>query len=117
MTGKMQMTRGSWMPVVALAAITAGAIGCVTLTGARAKAKVNTTQMLIKDTERRIVQDRIEHGSYPRILEPIPLDSWGRPLRLEVPGEAGRPYRVVSYGADGMPGGRGTNADISNWEF
>jgi general secretion pathway protein G len=33
-----------------------------------------------------------------------------------VPGEHGEEPDVMSYGADGQPGGEGTNADIGNWK-
>lgn len=41
-------------------------------------------------------------------------DPWGRRYALIVPGPDGHPYEVVSYGADGQPGGDGENADISS---
>lgn len=44
-------------------------------------------------------------------LEEIPLDPWDHEYVYTV--ENGRP-QVLSYGADGQPGGDGDNADISN---
>jgi hypothetical protein len=48
----------------------------------------------------------------PKYMEKIPLDAWRRPLvyRLEPDGGA----TVLSYGEDGLPGGRGRSADL--WE-
>jgi general secretion pathway protein G len=40
----------------------------------------------------------------------IPLDPWGRAYIFQP--TADMPNRVVSYGADGTPGGEGPNADI-----
>ncbi len=37
--------------------------------------------------------------------EATPTDGWGHALHLVVPGTEGRPYDLVSYGADGLPGG------------
>lgn len=44
------------------------------------------------------------------------LDPWGNPYLFVTPGPNGLPYEVLSYGADGQPGGeRGTeNADVSS---
>ena len=53
------------------------------------------------------------NGPYVRADE-IPLDPWQRPYRYEAPGENGKPYRLLSLGADGQPGGEGEDADISN---
>ena len=40
------------------------------------------------------------------------LDPWDRPFLYVVPGPEGHPYEVLTYGADGQPGGDGENADI-----
>jgi general secretion pathway protein G len=40
------------------------------------------------------------------------LDPWGHPYILRVPGEKNFDFDVVSYGADGQPGGTDENADI-----
>jgi general secretion pathway protein G len=40
-------------------------------------------------------------------------DAWGNDYRYTVPGQ-GRPYDIVSLGADGKEGGDGENKDISN---
>ncbi len=45
----------------------------------------------------------------------IPNDAWGRPYNYQCPGRHGS-YDLISYGADGLEGGTGENADITNWE-
>ena len=40
-------------------------------------------------------------------------DSWGNDYRYTVPGQ-GKPYDLVSLGADGKEGGDGENRDIAN---
>jgi general secretion pathway protein G len=40
------------------------------------------------------------------------LDPWGKPFLLVVPGKKNVDFDIVSYGADGQPGGEGENADI-----
>ena len=44
-------------------------------------------------------------------LSDLPLDPWGRPYQYINPGVRSE-VEVVSWGADGAPGGDGANADI-----
>jgi len=44
----------------------------------------------------------------------IPNDPWGRPYEYACPGNNGRDFEILSYGADGRPGGDGENADVTN---
>jgi len=46
----------------------------------------------------------------------IPRDPWGNEYIYISPGSKGD-YDIVTYGADGQPGGEGYNADISNWDM
>lgn len=41
-------------------------------------------------------------------------DPWNSPFYIIVPGPDGNPYDIVSYGADGQPGGNDENADLSS---
>jgi general secretion pathway protein G len=43
----------------------------------------------------------------------LPLDPWGNPYVYLIPGSGGETYEIISYGADGQPGGTGKDADIS----
>ena len=52
----------------------------------------------------------------PYLPKKIPLDPWGYPYVYSMPGEAGAPYSLKSYGADGQAGGEGPNADINHGE-
>ncbi len=59
------------------------------------------------------------HGTYPENLsglqELIPLkDAWDNDFHYQCPGEY-LDYDLVSYGADGKPGGENEDADITNW--
>ena len=51
----------------------------------------------------------------PYLKKEVPLDPWGRPYVYRSPSEHG-PYDLLSYGADGAPGGEADNADITSWE-
>lgn len=46
----------------------------------------------------------------------VPKDPWGREYIYVSPGEHGNDYEIMSYGADGLEGGEGKNADIKSWE-
>ena len=47
-------------------------------------------------------------------LSSVPKDPWGNAYLYSNPGTRGE-IDVISYGADGKPGGTGTDADIGNW--
>ena len=44
----------------------------------------------------------------------LPPDPWGAPYVYFVPGRHKEPFEIVSYGADGQPGGEDENADLSS---
>lgn len=46
----------------------------------------------------------------------ITKDPWGNEYEYISPGNHGD-YDIISYGADGEPGGEGQNADIKSWEI
>lgn len=49
-------------------------------------------------------------------LEKLPLDPWGKPYQYVMPGLRGD-VDVMSFGADGVPGGEGFDADIGSWSL
>jgi len=51
----------------------------------------------------------------PYLKKELPSDPWGKPYIYKSPGEHGS-YDIVSYGADGAPGGEANNRDITSWE-
>ena len=48
-------------------------------------------------------------------IEKLPNDPWGRPYQYLNPGIKGE-VDVMSFGADGVAGGEGKNADIGSWQ-
>jgi general secretion pathway protein G len=54
--------------------------------------------------------DMYQRGGY---IKKLPLDPWGRPYLYAQPGQSGA-FDIISYGADGAPGGEGENADITS---
>ena len=49
-------------------------------------------------------------------LERLPKDPWGHPYQYLQPGLHGE-IDIISLGADGAPGGEGSDADIGSWEL
>ena len=47
-------------------------------------------------------------------VERLPLDPWSKPYQYLNPGLRGE-IDVFSFGADGVAGGEGSDADIGNW--
>jgi general secretion pathway protein G len=53
----------------------------------------------------------------PYVRKAIPNDPWGRPYVYLSPGRVNPgSYDLVSYGADGVAGGDGINADVTSWK-
>jgi general secretion pathway protein G len=52
----------------------------------------------------------------PYLRKAVPDDPWKRPYVYHSPGQVSRTgYDLLSYGADGRPGGERENADITSW--
>lgn len=73
-------------------------------------------EALIKKPETGRIPTKWREGGY---LKParIPKDAWGRDFIYISPGNEGREYEIISYGADGEPGGEGKDADIESWNI
>lgn len=52
----------------------------------------------------------------PYLKKDIPKDPWGNDYVYRSPGEDGREYDIISYGADKSQGGDGNNSDIVSWK-
>jgi general secretion pathway protein G len=53
----------------------------------------------------------------PYLRKPVPLDPWGRAYSYTAPGQVNPVgYDLISYGADGKPGGEGEDADVMSWK-
>jgi len=102
----------------------------------RVKAQVD-----IKSIETALSMYKIDSGSYPSTeqglaalvekpttgdiprkwrekgyLPKIPKDPWGNEYVYLSPGASGD-FDIISYGADGEPGGEGKYADVNSWEI
>ncbi len=68
---------------------------------------------LVKKPATPPIPQNWKSGGY---LEKLPVDPWGKPYQYLNPGLHGE-IDVFSFGADGMPGGEGNDADIGSWEL
>jgi len=95
------------------------------------EAKVDASKVQMKNIEQALKLYRLQHGKYPasgglaalatagkggkRYMDSLPKDSWGNDFVYLSPGVHGD-FDILSYGADGQPGGAGFDADIGNWQ-
>ena len=101
------------------------------------KAKVTTTKASLKILHSAVNQFKMDMGRYPTeeegllelIEEPsdaeegwepggyletteVPLDGWKNEFFYELDPPSGKPFVIISYGADGEEGGEGYDADL-----
>lgn len=108
------------------------------LIGRTDDAKVSKAKSDVSELQSVISQYRLDTGSYPStesglnalrvqpsdaegwkgpyLNKDIPLDPWNHEYIYEFPGRNGADFTVLSYGGDGVEGGDGPNADITNGE-
>ena len=110
------------------------------LIGRTEEAKRTQTRLQIKNLEQALQLFKLDNGFYPETeqgiealvqapetgripknyrkdgyLDRVPTDPWKNPYVYVSPGTHGA-YDITSYGADGVPGGEGEDADINSWE-
>ena len=114
------------MVVIAIIATLATIVG-VNVLGAMDKADVGKAKAQISNFKTALVGYKLEYKKFPQSLDglvnnpkglnyldsrEIPLDPWGNPYHYTI--EGSRHFRIISYGADGTPGGTGYDADIDS---
>jgi general secretion pathway protein G len=119
--------------VLLIIALLAGYVG-PKLFGEVGKARSKTAASQMKGIESALDRYRLDTGHYPAtdpglaalmtnvgnasgwegpyMSSAVPNDPWGKPYIYRSPGENGRDYDLMTYGADGKPGGSGEDADI-----
>lgn len=70
-------------------------------------------QALVVKPQTGRIPSRYPEDAY---LKKSPVDPWGSPYVYLSPGVHGQ-YDIISYGADGEPGGEGNDADVRSWEL
>lgn len=110
----------------------------VNVVGRIDKAKVISTKTSLKKLHSAVLAFKLDTGEYPSeeaglvelVEEPtdldnwqpggyletteVPKDGWGREFIYERYPESGKPFRIVSYGADDEEGGEDYDADLSS---
>ncbi len=61
------------------------------------------------------IPENFREGGYLE-KKTLPSDPWGHAYIYLSPGEESE-YDIISYGADGQPGGSGYDGDIINWDI
>ncbi len=112
------------------------------LTGTSEKARRDAAKVQISALEDALQHFEVDNGFYPDTeqglealvsepttgraptrwraggyLDKVPKDPWKNAYVYISPGSDGRPYDLLSYGADGEPGGEDNYADITSWEI
>jgi len=59
--------------------------------------------------------DGVTKWDGPYLKKAVPADPWGNAYVYESPSEHGD-YAIISYGADGRPGGEDVDTDIVSWQ-
>lgn len=70
-------------------------------------------QALVLKPETGNIPSRYPDGGY---IKKVPTDPWNSPYTYISPGMHGD-FDLISYGADGVPGGESKNADVQSWEI
>lgn len=131
------------LTVIVIVGILSGVVG-VSLSRWVVKARVDAARLQIRTFQTALKTYRMEQGRIPTeaqglealcakpTVAPIPVeypdegyleskrvppDAWGNPFIYLVPGRDGEPYEIISYGSDGMPGGRKDAADLTSAEL
>lgn len=64
----------------------------------------------------RVKPENVNGWAGPYFPQDIPTDPWNNQYVYKFPGEHGDDYDIMSYGADGQPGGTGIAEDIVSWK-
>lgn len=127
--GRSGFTLVELMVVIAIIAGLATIVG-VNLFGALSESEVAEAKAQIHNFKTALTSYRITFNRFPTTQEglnalvenpkqknfldasQVPNDPWGNPYVYS--SESGKSFTIVSYGADGVPGGSGVDADISS---
>jgi len=123
------------MAVIVIIGLLAGVVA-INVVGRIDKARVTATKASLKTLHNAVTQFKLDTGRYPSeeagllelIEEPtdvtgwnpggylettdIPKDAWGYEFYYERYPESGKPFVIISFGADGEEGGEDYDADM-----
>ena len=113
-----------------------GSIVAVNVVGRIDKAKVTSTKANLKVLHSAVIQFKLDTGRYPTeeaglqelVEQPtdvtgwntggylettsLPKDAWGNEFVYQLSPDSGKPFVIISYGADGEEGGEKLDADL-----
>jgi general secretion pathway protein G len=136
-TNNKAFTLVELMAVLLIIALLAG-VGIREYLGTTDKAKVTVTKASLRDLHSAVTQFKLDTGRYPTeemglvelIEQPtdvigwvpggylqttsVPLDAWKNEFVYQLNPESGKPFVIISYGADGREGGEGYDADLNS---
>jgi general secretion pathway protein G len=69
---------------------------------------------LVEKPQTGMIPSRYSAEGY---LKKVPVDPWHNPYVYLSPGLHSQSFDLISYGADGQPGGEGFDADINSWDL
>ena len=64
----------------------------------------------------RVQPSGVEQWHGPYLQKDVANDPWSHPYIYKFPGDHGDEPDVLSYGADGQPGGSDLNSDVVSWK-
>jgi general secretion pathway protein G len=108
-----QMGMGSQAAAKAQIQVLASAVNTYRMAHGRYPTQQQGLDALVKKPAQEPIPQNYPDGGYLN-SRTIPLDPWKRPYIYLTPGRQNEPFELLSYGADGEPGGSGANADISS---
>lgn len=82
-----------------------------------ANGRYPTTQQGLSALNEIPTVDTPPNWNGPYLKKAVPMDPWGVPYIYLSPGQVNLTgFDLLSYGADGKPGGTGEDADILSWQ-
>lgn len=141
-TGRADRGGFTLIEILVVMAIIMGLVTVVTVNvlQKQKKARVDTARIQIRELQNAVAHYQIEQGRIPTMEQGLdalvrkptaspapetyppdgylasrnlPRDPWSHEYVYIVPGREGLPFEIVSYGADGEPGGENDAKDIS----
>jgi general secretion pathway protein G len=112
------------------------AVAASNFMGQTDKARVKTTQATLKVLHEQVMMFKLDTGRFPTEEEglkalvekpsdvenwdpsgylqstKVPKDAWGNEYVYQLNPESGKPFVIISYGADRQEGGEGNDADL-----
>jgi general secretion pathway protein G len=117
------------------------AVAASNFMGQTDKARVKTTQATLKVLHEQVMMFKLDTGRFPTEEEglkalvekpsdvenwepggylqttKVPKDAWGNEFVYQLNPESGKPFVIISYGADRQEGGEGYDADLHSTDI